>query len=143
MLVLLKLLVPLVDINTECSVKCNVWCTKHYSCNFFSDLWKIGHGQILSFSDHGPYMNKDWSKDFTTWGSLSYNLVVIVVIIVNSCNNSCMVIQYKVTWSKHQPLSLILSFWGQFLLVCSELLLSNRPGFPEAEELLTFCNFQN
>ncbi len=37
--------------------------------------------------------------------------------------------------------SLIFSFWGHFLLNCSELLLSNRPEFSEAGEFPTFCKF--
>ncbi len=39
-------------------------------------------------------------------------------------------------------LSLILSFWGHFLLNCPGLLFSNRPGFPEVGEPLNFCKFQ-
>ncbi len=38
--------------------------------------------------------------------------------------------------------TLILSFWGHFLLNCPGLLLSNRPGFPEVWEPLNFCKFQ-
>ncbi len=38
--------------------------------------------------------------------------------------------------------TLILSVWGQFLLNCEGVLLSNRPGFPEAIEPLPVCKFQ-
>ena len=38
--------------------------------------------------------------------------------------------------------TLILSFWGQFLLNYADLLLSNRPVFPEAREPPPVCKFQ-
>ncbi len=40
----------------------NVYVQNSRFVIFLIDLWKIGYGQILSFSDHGPYQPRSFSE---------------------------------------------------------------------------------